>query len=179
MDQLARGGSDRAPMRGPVHHGPRLAHLGVVGLEWPAASRAWERNERAIRRTASSRLAMLPRERTSPPGPATATAIVSAWTSRPTKRTLFMTGSFRMRLCAFCLATRNISLALPTGAGFPMRTVRGNGDSEMKTEPSGSVWRGWLEKRFLCRVALLFAVAGAAVLQAAQKDADKSTRLAL
>ena len=32
-------------------------------------------------------------------GSATATAIVSAWTSRPINRTLLMTGSFRMWLC--------------------------------------------------------------------------------
>ena len=40
-----------------------------------------------------------PTDRTVPPGSATATAIVSACTSRPTNCTFLMTGSFRMWLC--------------------------------------------------------------------------------
>jgi hypothetical protein len=51
-------------------------------------------------RVDSRRVAIVPTDRTSPVGSATATAIVSAWTSRPRKRTLLMTNSFRMRLCA-------------------------------------------------------------------------------
>ena len=38
-------------------------------------------------------------DRTSPCGSATATAIVSAWTSGPSNRILLMTGSFRRWLC--------------------------------------------------------------------------------
>src|SRR5258707_5366371 len=48
----------------------------------------------------SSRLAIVPRLRTSPSGSATATAIVSAWTSNPKNRTFsFMTVPFRLWLC--------------------------------------------------------------------------------
>src|SRR5277367_436260 len=44
----------------------------------------------------SSRLAIVPRLRTSPSGSAIATAIVSAWTSKPKNRNFsLMTGSFR------------------------------------------------------------------------------------
>src|SRR5215470_8747404 len=58
----------------------------------------------------SSRFGIIPKLRTSPPASATATAIVSAWTSNPTKRTLDMSDlSFRMRLCAagFTSSQRN------------------------------------------------------------------------
>ena len=50
-------------------------------------------------RIESSRLGIVPRLRTSPSGSATATAIVSAWTSKPKNRNFsLMTGSFRLWL---------------------------------------------------------------------------------
>jgi hypothetical protein len=62
---------------------------------------------------------MIPSERTSPFISATATAIVSAWTSNPTNRTLFMAGSHSyvaLRHGAFPL--RSVIHALPTpGSG--------------------------------------------------------------
>ena len=51
-------------------------------------------------RTDSSRLGMIPKDRTSPSGSATATAIVSAWTSKPRNHTFFMEPvPFRFWLC--------------------------------------------------------------------------------
>ena len=42
----------------------------------------------------SGRFGITPIDRTSPCGSATATVMVSAWTSSPINRTFFMTGSF-------------------------------------------------------------------------------------
>jgi len=51
-------------------------------------------------RTDSSRFGMIPNDRTSPSGSASATAMVSAWTSNPKNRTFFMEPvPFRLWLC--------------------------------------------------------------------------------
>ena len=55
------------------------------------------------------RLGITPNDRTSPFGSAAATAIVSAWTSRPINRTLLMTGSFACgsAMCGLQFTQRN------------------------------------------------------------------------
>ena len=63
----------------------------------------------------------MPRDRTSPLDSATATAIVSAWTSRPINRTFFMTGSLRMWLCVEA-STRSVTHELRIDAGGSMLT---------------------------------------------------------
>ena len=64
---------------------------------------AFESQDPSLRtsfRTDSCRLGTTPRERTSTPGSATATAIVSAWTSRQQILLYSSAGSFRLWLCA-------------------------------------------------------------------------------
>src|ERR1700716_779279 len=89
-----------------------------------------------IFRTDSSRFGMIPRLRTSPPASATATAIVSAWTSNPTKRNLDMSDhSFRMRLCAagFTSSQRNPRYCeSPAGRSILTNTV--SFDQQLQSE---------------------------------------------
>src|ERR1700674_4162438 len=59
----------------------------------------------------------MPSERTSPSPSATATAIVSTWTSRPTNRTLFMTGSFACGSALCSPSTRSVTHDLRIGVG--------------------------------------------------------------
>src|SRR6202162_2190200 len=65
----------------------------------------------------SDRLGITPIDRTSPSGSATATAIVSAWTSRPINRTLLMTGSFVCGSALCSTPTRSVTHELRIGAG--------------------------------------------------------------
>ena len=78
-----------------------------------------------------------PSDRTSPVGSATATAIVSAWTSNPTNRTLLMTGSFRMWLCVvqFSNSQRNPRAANRSRSFHPDHSTRFQPRASASLEP--------------------------------------------
>src|SRR5579872_5377299 len=69
---------------------------------------------------------MIPKDRTSPSSSAIATAIVSAWTSKPKNRTFFIGPvPFRLWLCVVVTPTHNVTHALRIGTGHSILTRRG------------------------------------------------------
>ena len=115
----------------PVEHVPGRSSF-IAGLQMPAPVPACEPVCESIPTGSGSR----PCERTSPPVSATATAIVSAWTSRPTKRTLdierptpFVCGSapldspLRSVTRAYCDSAVGRSILTSPSGGAPGRTT--------------------------------------------------------
>src|SRR6202142_4265585 len=86
----------------------------------------------------SSRLAIVPRLRTSPSASATATAIVSAWTSKPKKRNFsLMTGSLRLWLWTKFVKQTQPNPRPAHRAGHTIMTTINLAPADLKKEGSG------------------------------------------